>query len=171
MKTRKLAAILLVLTFPLVSLGGTNVEPHELPPADPSIEGYVAGIELCPKFICGNALFTGFYRGEVGGQRAFGTWFAAVDHEPLPTSGSVPINGGKWTLQTWVFSGFSIARLSFSGDFGEGTLTAEGGNFYRALVPMAVTSGGTGGIHLNLLLNENSFPPPVSGMLTLPGSE
>jgi hypothetical protein len=165
MKT-KLLAVLLVVVFPAVV---PAVDPA--PPAEPSIEGRVAGVELCPQFICGNALFSGYYSGEVAGQRAFGTWFAAVDHDPLPESGSVPINGGKWILRTLVLNGFSISRQNFRGDFGVGSLAAESGNFYRALVPMNVTSGGAGQIELDLLLDENTFPQPVTGTLTLPVSE
>ena len=80
MKTKLLAAFLVVLALPVVAM------------ADPSIDGQVKGIELCPQFICGNALFTGFYAGEIGGQPAFGTWFAAVDHEPLPEPGTVDVD-------------------------------------------------------------------------------
>ena len=138
--------------------------------SEPAIEGQVSGIELCPQFICGNALFTGVYLGEVEGAPALGTWFAAINHQPLPELGedAVAINGGEWSLRTWVFRGFFPARKRFSGDFGVGTLRAEPGNFYRALVPMTITSGGSGPIDLDLLLDENSLPQPVNGTLTQP---
>ena len=134
--------------------------------SEPAIEGQVSGIELCPQFICGSAIFTGLYSGEVDGAPAIGTWLAAVNHEPLPEEGSVPINGGQWKLQTWVFRGLFPSRKNFQGDFGKGTLTALPGNFYRAEAPMTVTSGGTGTMQLNLLLDENSIPQPVKGTLS-----
>ena len=68
----------------------------------------------------------------------------------------------------WVFSGFFPSRKTFGGDFGTGTLTALPENFYLGEVPMIVTSGGTGQTDLDLLLDENSFPQPVSGTLTAP---
>ncbi len=142
--------------------------------SEPAIDGQVSGIELCPQFICGNALFTGIYRGEVDGAPALGTWFAAINHEPLPELGedAVAINGGEWSLRTWVFRGiFFPTRMHFRGDFGAGTLQAEPGNFYRALVPMSVTSGGSGPINLDLLLDENSIPQPVNGNLTQPAGK
>ncbi len=141
--------------------------------SEPAIEGRVSGIELCPQFICGNALFTGVYRDEVDGVPALGTWFAAINHEDLPELGEDPvaINGGSWNLRTWVFRGFFPSRKSFRGDFEAGTLTAQPGNFYQALVPMTVTSGGSGPINLDLLLDENSIPQPVNGTLTQPVAE
>ena len=67
-----------------------------------------------------------------------------------------------------MFGGFFPSRKTFSGDFGTGSLTAVPGNFYRAEVPMIVTSGGRGQTKLDLLLDENSFPQPVCGTLTTP---
>lgn len=147
-----------------VSLAGVGVADE---PADPPIEGNVNGIELCPKFVCGKALFTGYFSGQVDGQRAFGTWFASIDHDELPGPDDPVFAGdGQWILRTWVRSGFFFSRQTFSGDFGSGTLTNEGGNIYRAVVPMTITSGGSGGLTLDLYLDENRFPQRVNGTLT-----
>jgi hypothetical protein len=148
----------------------------QLQASDPTVNGDVKGIELCPQFICGSALFTGVFVGEVNGRPAFGTWSAAVNHEDLPTydpeatqdENSVDVLGGHWRLRAYVLRRFFFRRRNLSGDFEMGTLTALPDNFYQVEVPMTVNSGGNGQIDLELLLDENSIPQPVSGTLSQP---
>ncbi len=141
--------------------------------SEPSIEGQVNGIELCPQFICGSALFTGVYGGHVDGRPAVGTWSASVNHEPLPELGDDPVAvlGGQWRLRVWVLRGFFPTRQSFSGAFGQGSLAAIEEHLFRVQVPMTIESGGTGPIKLELLLDENSIPQPVTGTLGQPTVE
>src|SRR5262245_42507163 len=72
--------------------------------ATPPIDGQVSGIELCPKFICGVAIFAGVFQGQIGFiPNATGIVTTAVDHGELPTviGGSTPIYfGGVWALKS-----------------------------------------------------------------------
>jgi hypothetical protein len=135
-----------------------------------AITGDVRGIELCPQFICGAALFTGVYRGSVDGQPAVGTWFAAVKHdEELPDviGDTAGIRGGTWQLNVWVRSGFFFARRQYSGVFtNEGVIELAEIDLLQVTAPMVILDGGRGGILLNLDLDESTFPQPVWGTLT-----
>lgn len=69
----------------------------------PVIQGGVQGIELCPEFICGFALFTGAFHGQLGANpNAAGVITAAMVHTALPTAGDPPatITSGVWELRT-----------------------------------------------------------------------
>ena len=71
--------------------------------SNPIIQGGVQGIELCPQFICGFALFNGGFQGQIGGNpNAAGIITAAMTHTELPQAGDPPatITGGKWELRT-----------------------------------------------------------------------
>jgi hypothetical protein len=73
-----------------------------------------SGIELCPQFICGIAIFTGIVQGKIGNSfPSIGTVTVALNHTALPTPGSDPatITGGIWQLQK--FNGTVIGDPSF----------------------------------------------------------
>ena len=71
--------------------------------------GFAAGIELCPEFICGFALFAGQFEGQVNSKPANGGFVAAVTHGDLPEFLEVaPITGGQFII--------TAGRRTFRGD-------------------------------------------------------
>lgn len=92
---------LCIFAFGLILFAASTAASAQ--PSSPVIQGGVQGIELCPQFICGFALFTGAFQGQVGGNpNAVGIITAAMIHTALPTAGDPPatITGGKWELRT-----------------------------------------------------------------------
>src|SRR5262245_18821881 len=90
-----------VFAFGLIFLAVTTAASAQS--SDPIIQGGVQGIELCPKFICGRAYFTGIFQGRIGGNpSALGIINTALDHDDLPTEIGVSANitGGDWELRT-----------------------------------------------------------------------
>jgi hypothetical protein len=71
---------------------------------EPLLSGNVSGIELCPQFICGVAVFTMGYQGKIGiFPNAGGIITTALNHGDLPTPDNnyiAPIYRGKWELQS-----------------------------------------------------------------------
>src|SRR5205814_10089006 len=55
----------------------------------PVIEGYIAGVELCPQSICGSAILTGEFFGHVNGRPERGVFLGAITHDPQ-TLASLP---------------------------------------------------------------------------------
>lgn len=66
----------------------------------PALVGTVGGIELCPQFICGFALFVGEFHGALNGRDATGGFVGAITHAPLPDPFGLPaaLTGGEWTI-------------------------------------------------------------------------
>jgi hypothetical protein len=81
-----------VLTIALILLCATTLSA-----STPFLQGVVGGIELCPKFICGVAIFVGEFRGTLGSNPfARGIISTAMDHEELPpANGNAAIIGGS----------------------------------------------------------------------------
>jgi hypothetical protein len=46
----------------------------------------VSGIELCPQFICGSAIFSSVFQGSVDDKPTKGVFSVSVNHDALPGS-------------------------------------------------------------------------------------
>jgi hypothetical protein len=114
------------------------------------------GIELCPQFICGSAIFTGVLSGEVAGiQTSQGAFTVLVNHDDLPTVTleSAAITGGSFQLRA--------GARTFRGSILGGTLTlAAPGEF---AVQMLLVSPTAGPLVFQGTLSHNTFPPTISG--------
>ncbi len=174
MKARFFAAVLLTLALPVVAFAQAGS-------SDPSIQGAVQGVEICPQSICGAATFVGVYSGKVGNKPAFGLWLLAVRHgeysppeQILPPPGeSVDIIGGTWHMKVFVLDWFWYRKKLFGGAVQPGTLVQQGDPgddppplLYDVNSALILQHGGTGIVRLeNTVLNENTFPPTISGLL------
>ena len=125
----------------------------------PVVQGVAAGIELCPQFICGFALFAGQFQGEVNSRPATGGFVAAIVHEPLPPiNGIAQILGGKWTI--------TANRRVLSGDvFGGRILNLDDTQFCVSMA-LDITSGGSGRLFFTGILDHGPFPPTITGLVT-----
>jgi hypothetical protein len=125
----------------------------------PYVEGDVSGIELCPQFICGAAIFVGAFDGQVGWNRwTLGTVAVAVTHEPLPAPGDcAAITGGVWELRA--------GRRRISGVV-QGQLCANFDNTFDVQTLLTILSGGSGQIEFFGLLDHNFLIPRISGTMT-----
>ena len=125
----------------------------------PVLTGSAAGIELCPQFICGFALFAGQFQGEVNSRPASGAFAAAVVHEPLPpVLGTTSILGGSWTI--------TAGRRLFRGDVTEGTIVNLDGTRFCVSMTLEITDGGRGEVFFKGLLDHGPFPPTIAGVVT-----
>ena len=129
--------------------------------SSPAISGVVSGIELCPQFICGEAIFAGTFAGTIGHKPTTGSFWTGITHEDLPTTtgGTSAITGGTWMIRTRtkVYSGYVEPG---------GTLTYNGDNTFAVSLTMVVTSGGTGTMNFTGILDHNPFPPTIVGTIT-----
>jgi hypothetical protein len=127
----------------------------------PVINVNTFGIELCPQFVCGAAIFTGFLHGQVGGNHnALGTFTAALTHEPLPEPlNTAAITGGVFELRVGLRR---IRGVVLPG----GTLFNNGNNTYSVDAVLLITSGGSGTVTFQGLLNHNTFPPTIVGTIS-----
>ena len=125
----------------------------------PVLTGGAAGIELCPQFICGFALFVGQFQGEVNSNPASGGFVAAVRHEALPLVGqTADVLGGQWTI--------TAGRRVFSGDITGGTILNLNGTQYCVTMVLDIDAGGGGTVHFTGLLDHGPFPPTIAGFVT-----
>ena len=123
----------------------------------------MSGIELCPQFICGSAIFAGVFHGTVDNKPTKGSFSVSVTHEALPTTAgqSSDITGGSWFIRT--------KTKVFFGDITGGTITnndAAIANTFLVSVTLALDHGGTGTLTFNGLLNHNDFPPTIIGTIS-----
>ena len=128
----------------------------------PTIQGSANGIELCEQAVCGYAVFTAIFTGQVGGNaHAFGTISVAVKHDPLPGPDDPPANltGGFWQLQPFL-------RLPIAGIVTGGTLESNGDNTFHVIAHMLIRSGGLGTLTFDGTLNHNAFPPTIDGHIS-----
>ncbi|HLQ76857.1 MAG TPA: hypothetical protein VK210_05860 [Terriglobia bacterium] len=126
----------------------------------PAIDGQVAGIELCPQFICGAAIFAGGFQGKIGiNPNASAVMVAALKHGDLPTEigQSTPIYTGVWELRN-LFRRFSGAVLG-------GEIVYIGQNRFHVTATLLLTSGGGGVLHLDGILDHNPLIPTFGGTL------
>jgi hypothetical protein len=126
----------------------------------PVIEGHLAGLELCPQSICGSAIFTGAFAGQVDGRPERGVFLGAITHDPLPEAyDSAFITGGLWVIRTprRVLTGYVMPG---------GTLTNNGDNTFTVEMTMVILRGGVGTLQFFGLLNHNVFPPTIVGTVS-----
>ena len=125
----------------------------------PALAGQVAGIELCPQFICGFALFVGEFEGELNSRDASGAFVGAITHEPLPdVFESANLTGGSWTI--------TANRRVIQGQVSGGKIFNIDGTQFCVEMVMEITSGGRGQLHFTGLLDHNPFPPTIGGLVT-----
>ncbi len=126
---------------------------------NPTISGNVSGLELCPQFICGAAIFAGGFHGRIGAfPNASGIVVAAMNHGTLPTEigDSTPIYlGGVWQLQTLL--------RSFKGIVLGGQITYIGGNRFHVTATLYLSSGGSGTLLFDGILDHNPLIPTFAG--------
>jgi hypothetical protein len=145
------AATLLVLASGVRSAEAASV---------PFIDVNTFGVELCPQSICGAAIFVGVLHGQVGANpNALGTYAVAVTHDPLPPPlAASAITGG-------VFE-FRVGLRRIRGVVVGGLLFNNGNNTFTTHATLLITSGGSGTVVFEGLLNHNVFPPTVIGQVT-----
>ena len=146
-----------VLAFGLILLFSSTTAQAA---STPTIAGQVAGIELCPQFICGAAIFAGGFQGQVGFfPNAKGIVVTALNHGELPTEvfASTPIFGGVWELKTWF--------RRFAGYVTGGQITYIGNNMFQVTVNLTLTTGGSGNLTADIILDHNTLIPTWGGTL------
>ena len=112
-----------------------------------------SGIELCPQFICGIAIFTGIVQGQIGNNpNAFGTVTVALNHTDLPTAANptpAQITKGIWQLQ------------KYSGTVIGGLITLKEDKLFRVQILMKATDGRT--LYFDGTLDHHPLIPTVKG--------
>ena len=129
--------------------------------SSPAIQGGVFGIELCPQFICGAAIFSGTFVGRLGTNfNTVGNITAAMTHEELPTGGGCSlIKGGLWEIKTF------LRKVQGGVQYGGLICDNQDGTFaiHATLVP--TSSGYSGSVAFEGTLNHNTLIPTFSGVL------
>ena len=127
--------------------------------SEPAITGNIEGVELCPEFVCGAAVFVGKFKGQVDDDRAKGGFFVSVNHDPLPGPLEfATITGGEWFLRA--------KEHFFRGDVLNGTILNNGDNTFTVEAVLQVTSGASGEIIAKVQLDHNVVPFTVDGDLS-----
>lgn len=119
---------------------------------------YALGIELCPQYICGSAIFTGILNGEVGGIfTSRGTFTVSVNHDALPTyPGTADITGGSFQLRA--------GTRTFKGAITGGTLIATTDpDVFDVVIYMSSPTAGP--LEFIGTLSHKTFPPTISGQI------
>ena len=125
----------------------------------PALSGGAAGIELCPQFICGFALFVGQFQGELNDRPASGGWVAAVEHDDLPAVGlTAPVTGGSWTI--------TANKRALSGEITGGEILNLNGVQFCVSMTLRVENGGRGELYFSGVLDHGPFPPTIGGFVT-----
>ncbi|HYN09053.1 MAG TPA: hypothetical protein VES67_16840 [Vicinamibacterales bacterium] len=142
-----------VLTV-LVIAGTVPVRASSLP----VIQGQVSGLELCPQSICGAAIFTGLFVGQVNlNPFSIGVVTVGAKHEPLPDPGeTADITGGVWSLRL-------LNGRRFTGIVTGGSLFNNGNDTFAVSVQMQILSGGSGDLQFEGTLSHQVFPPTLVG--------
>ncbi len=141
-----------VVLFTLVSLATAST---------PAVQGEISGVEVCIQSVCGAAVFTGTFKGTVGGNPTVGFFWAAVQHEPLPNPGSsAALLSGRWNIAT--------PGHTFSGQVVGGSIFNNGDNTFKIDTALKITRGGSGLIDVAGILNHNTFPPTIEATLSQP---
>ena len=126
----------------------------------PAVDGQVAGLELCPQFICGAAIFAGGFQGKIGvNPDATAGMIAALTHGDLPTAvgDSTPIYKGVWELRT-LFRRINGAVLG-------GRIVYIGDNKFHVTATLLLVNGGAGTLTLDGILDHNPLIPTFGGTL------
>ena len=148
-------AVSLLTTLMILVAGSRPVQAA----SNPLIHVKVFGIELCPQFICGAAIFSGFVGGQVGtNPAAFGTFAVAILHDPLPQLQLADITGGVFEIR--------VGLRRIRGEVSSGTLINNGDNTFTVLAVLTITHGGFGTMNFAGILNHNVFPPTIIGAIS-----
>jgi hypothetical protein len=141
----------------LVFAGTIPVQASSLP----VIRGEVSGLELCPQSICGAAIFTGLFVGQVGlNPFSIGVISVGATHEDLPDPGyTAEITGGVWSLRL-------LNGRRFTGLVTAGSLFNNGNDTFAVDVQMQIFSGGSGQLRFDGTLSHQVFPPTLIGGIT-----
>jgi hypothetical protein len=126
----------------------------------PAIDGQVAGLELCPQFICGSAIFTGGYQGKIGiNSNATAGMIVSLTHGDLPTEidDCTPIYTGVWELRT--------LYRRISGIVTGGRIVYIGDNKFHVTATFLVINGGVGTLTLDGTLDHTPLIPTFRGSL------
>ena len=126
----------------------------------PVLQGVAAGIELCPQFLCGFALFAGQFQGELNSRPASGGFVAAIVHEPLPPVGGIAqiLDEGKWTI--------TAGRRLLHGDVAGGRIIRFTETLFCVSMALDITDGGSGRLFFTGILDHGPFPPTIGGFVT-----
>ena len=153
MVTRRWSWIALVA---LLVTGSVTLRADSLP----FVRGNISGLELCPQSVCGAAIFTGLFAGQVGfNPAALGTMAVAVTHEDLPPPHqTAAITGGVWQI--------SLIGRTIRGVVTGGSLYNNGDNTFRVVVGMCITGGGLGTLSFSGTLSHAVFPPTIKGRIS-----
>ena len=142
-----LLTLLLVATIPVA--------------ADSILQGDIEGLELCPQWFCGLAVFVGGFDGSVNGLPRHGVFLAGINHDPdLPDEDGefVFITGGVWTVRV----PFRTVRGAVLG----GILTSNGDNTFDVEMDLLIaTPGGGVGATFAGTLRHDVFPPTIEGTI------
>lgn len=125
----------------------------------PFIQGLVGGIELCPQFICGAAIFVGEFRGTIGNNPyARGIISTAMKHEDLPPPNEdANITGGLWQLQT-------LTR-TIGGRVVTGTIHNNDDGTFQVVAELRLGWPNSGNVFFVGQLNHNTTIPTFGGVL------
>lgn len=141
-------------------LGSTAAQADTITTPLP-VNGLASGLELCPQFICGIAIFTGVFHGQIGNySNATGIVSVALNHTDLPTLGSPPatITGGVWLLQSFP-KGFAGAVLG-----GRISIKGNDDKLFDVQILLRASDGRT--VFFDGTLNHHPLIPTVTGSFT-----
>ena len=147
-----------ILAFGLILLGAATAASAQS--SDPIINVQVQGLELCPQFICGAAVFSGVAKGQIGGNpNAVGIITAAMTHGDLPTAigADTDIFFGAWELRT-------LTRRIRGAVLG-GKIIYQGNDIFAIRILLDLRSGGGGFVVFEGFLNHQTLIPTFGGDL------
>ena len=147
-----------ILAFGLILLGAATAASAQS--SDPVINGQVQGIELCPQFFCGAAVFSGVFKGQIGwNPNAVGVITAAMTHGDLPTEigADTDIFFGAWELRT-------LTRRIRGAVLG-GKIIYQGNDIFAIRILLDLRSGGGGVVVFEGFLNHQTLIPTFGGDL------
>jgi hypothetical protein len=151
-----------VLTIGLMFVLGSTAA-QAAPPI--TVNGLASGLELCPQFICGIAIFTGVFHGQIGiNPNATGIVTVALNHTDLPTLDNKTeaiIKGGVWQLQSFPRG---LAGIVLGGTINISTNDNGDGKLFDVQIFLRASDGGT--TVFNGTLDHHPLIPRVAGSLT-----
>ena len=158
-------AVAVVALGVIFALGSAIAQAAPIPLSfSPLLSGNVSGIELCPQFICGVAVFTMGYQGQIGPFRnAAGIITTALNHGPLPISESddpATIVGGKWEFHS-LFLNFKADVVTGQIDLIDGS----NGKKFHITAELSVTPGGPATLHFDGTLDHTPAIPTIKGSI------
>jgi len=145
----KRAISVLVIGF-MLAISTTSARAATIPLP---VTAAASGIELCPQFICGIAIFTGIVQGQIGSSfTSIGIVTVALNHTDLPTTehpDPAVITGGKWQLQR------------FSGTILDGAIILKADKLFEVQIRMKASDGRT--LYFDGILDHHPLIPTVKG--------